>query len=1009
MALTTIPSELSSVSGISDSSSSTAITIDSSQNVTFAGNITTGSNTISGVLSSVTGSIGSAATATTQAASDNSTKLATTAYVTTALANLVDSAPGTLNTLNELAAALGDDANFSTTVTNSIATKLPLAGGTMTGNIAHAGTFTIDVGGNLVLDADGGDILLHDGGTLIGQFALNNTGNFDIYSAVSDADIRIRGNDGGSTVTALTFDISDGGRALFGSSVALLSDTTQLQLGAGNDFQIGYDGTDAYIRNHSGGQIILRARTGFLFQANATGGGADNAIQVTQNGAVTLYHDGSAKLATTSAGINLSSTLISSDTSDGSDNKSIMINGGGAASDSRGGYVIVHGNEHSSNPGLTRIHAGNVGSAEVQLFTAGTQRVTVDSSGNVGIGVLDPGDYDSRAERLVVGESGDAGITIACGSSSDARLVFAVTNQTDLSNGSITYNQLNDSMAFETAGTARATINTNGTLNISASTSTHGLSFGAYLPSAGQTLLTYHDGNTRSGLGIVPGVHRMFTNTGAVLSFGEISTSDGSTYTERMRIDANSNVGIGTSSPGAVRLNVQTAANGNLAGEFVNTHATGSYGLKIRAGSSSSNYSFAIADKDNATTHFFFRGDGNLGIGTTTPSGKLHIQSSGNTIQYIHAGTNGSASLRLLNDAQHWDVNCQTNDKFAVYDHTSNTQPFTIMPSTNYVGIGTATPGAALDVNGGGAGSVARFKGGNNNQLNIAHAANSTWGLLLTNSDHTNNGGYHVSTSGNNLSCAVVNVNDDALHFGTDNTHRMTINHDGKVGIGTTSPNGKLDVIDSAYGVTYPIVVNNTLAGFNGRGAGIRFNSGSTNRTAIFYYHYGTTVSMFFDADLYRYRNLSSGATLMELNSSGNASLTGSLTQNTSDERLKDNITEIPNAIDKIKELKGVTFEWKGNGAKDFPHIDGTKDMGVIAQDVQKVLPEAVQAAPFDLEKEMEENSDGSFTEKLTSKSGEDYLTVHYEKLIPVLIQGMKEQQALIEALQTKVAALEGE
>ena len=75
------------------------------------------------------------AVAVTQSASDNTTKVATTAYVTTALANLADSAPSTLNTLNELAAALGDDANFSTTVTNSIATKLPLAGGTMTGNL----------------------------------------------------------------------------------------------------------------------------------------------------------------------------------------------------------------------------------------------------------------------------------------------------------------------------------------------------------------------------------------------------------------------------------------------------------------------------------------------------------------------------------------------------------------------------------------------------------------------------------------------------------------------------------------------------------------------------------------------------------------------------------------------------------------------------------------------------------------------------------------------------------
>ena len=81
-------------------------------------------------------------TTATQSASDNTTKVATTAYVTTAIANLADSAPSTLNTLNELAAALGDDANFSTTVTNSIATKLPLAGGTMTGGIITSGSNT---------------------------------------------------------------------------------------------------------------------------------------------------------------------------------------------------------------------------------------------------------------------------------------------------------------------------------------------------------------------------------------------------------------------------------------------------------------------------------------------------------------------------------------------------------------------------------------------------------------------------------------------------------------------------------------------------------------------------------------------------------------------------------------------------------------------------------------------------------------------------------------------------
>lgn len=80
-------------------------------------------------------------TAPTAAAGTNTTQIATTAFVETSVSNLVDSAPGTLNTLNELAAALGDDANFSTTVTNSIATKLPLAGGTITG----AGTTALKI------------------------------------------------------------------------------------------------------------------------------------------------------------------------------------------------------------------------------------------------------------------------------------------------------------------------------------------------------------------------------------------------------------------------------------------------------------------------------------------------------------------------------------------------------------------------------------------------------------------------------------------------------------------------------------------------------------------------------------------------------------------------------------------------------------------------------------------------------------------------------------------------
>jgi hypothetical protein len=75
-------------------------------------------------------------TAPTAAANTNTTQVATTAYVQTELADLVASAPAALDTLNELATALGNDAAFSTTVTNALAARLPLAGGTMTGAIA---------------------------------------------------------------------------------------------------------------------------------------------------------------------------------------------------------------------------------------------------------------------------------------------------------------------------------------------------------------------------------------------------------------------------------------------------------------------------------------------------------------------------------------------------------------------------------------------------------------------------------------------------------------------------------------------------------------------------------------------------------------------------------------------------------------------------------------------------------------------------------------------------------
>ena len=120
-------------------------------------------------------------TAPTAAAGTNTTQIATTAFVSTAVSNLVDSAPGALNTLNELAAAIGDDANFSTTITNSIATKLPLAGGTLTGSLTISSSGTPkDI---LIYGNSAGEFMQYDGSaSLLKVHGKSNATAFQVFT-----------------------------------------------------------------------------------------------------------------------------------------------------------------------------------------------------------------------------------------------------------------------------------------------------------------------------------------------------------------------------------------------------------------------------------------------------------------------------------------------------------------------------------------------------------------------------------------------------------------------------------------------------------------------------------------------------------------------------------------------------------------------------------------------------------------------------------------------------------
>jgi hypothetical protein len=122
----------------------------------------------------------------------------------------------------------------------------------------------------------------------------------------------------------------------------------------------------------------------------------------------------------------------------------------------------------------------------------------------------------------------------------------------------------------------------------------------------------------------------------------------------------------------------------------------------------------------------------------------------------------------------------------------------------------------------------------------------------------------------------------------------------------------------------------------------------------------------------------------------GEIRATADITSYYSDERLKENIETITNALDKVMSLRGVTYN-ANELAESFGYTNKVKQVGVLAGDVQKVLPEAVKPAPFDLIRINETTE--------ISRSGENYQTVQYEKLVPLLIEAIKELNEQVKEL----------
>lgn len=111
--------------------------------------------------------------------------------------------------------------------------------------------------------------------------------------------------------------------------------------------------------------------------------------------------------------------------------------------------------------------------------------------------------------------------------------------------------------------------------------------------------------------------------------------------------------------------------------------------------------------------------------------------------------------------------------------------------------------------------------------------------------------------------------------------------------------------------------------------------------------------------------------------------MAGTAVSHYSDARLKTDIVAIENCLEKIQNMCGI-FYTSNRLAQSFGFQDQSRQIGVIAQQLKPSLPELVKPAPFDID------------EQGHSRSGENYLTVQYEKLVPILVEAIKEQQQQI-------------
>ena len=780
-------------------------------------------------------------TVATQSASDNSTAPATTAYVTTALANLVDSAPGTLNTLNELAAALGDDANFSTTVTNSIATKLPLAGGSLTGGL------DITAGGdNLKLKRSSFDDILLGIGTGNNQSGLHITNTTD---SVTFASIH-------ENAPAATLVISASGNLGLGTT----SPSNKL-----------------HVYNTASADVALLEST-----------------QVFS----TLAFKSSTNASTVTVGI------------DGAGNASFE-------------NKLSSGNMTFVTNGSARMRidaSGNVIVSDIQSTTNSLQKLNVVSNGEAGIGIESPNGSSPRTWELIVGGSGG---------------VFA--------GGKFgLYNRTGGSAAITVDGNNNATFGGGVTVNSGHVNIDSGLS--------------YQWGDSHERIEQSDGKIEFFTNNG-----------------EQMTLSGSS-LGIGETSP-LGKLHIK--------------------GTDVGASPASTANQLVLEDTENG-----------LSI--------LSAAAGAGYINFGDSGDNGKGGF--------------------IYDHSADAMRHIVnggekmrITSAGNVGIGTQNPGQNLTVSSSGV-TYSRVATTSSTTAAVQEVVNSDSNGISMISYSASAGGTYFGS--NRASTTIFDSNQDTLigtsgskflSFATNSTERMRISSSGNVGIGTASPGNRLTVNGGFSSNNFRAVgTGQTYASGNRN----MFISNAAGVASYSSYPGGSGSPTTYDWSL-EVGNGSRGfqitadwlsttgagpyyvRTLRDCCQNWSSYHTLNITA-VSDRRTKTDIENITSPRTIIDALQGITY-MSVNPDGTIGHIDREnpdpdnlqenmvereREYGYIAQDVVDIIPSVV-----DYHEKLDEPNEHGWA---------NAYMLRYERLVPVLTEALKECYSKIDALETRITELEG-